>query len=409
MRITILKNLSAYISGVALLILFAWSNQAHSAATHRTSAVFTMTIVSDPVLEILFINDVFEVDNSDQDDALFPSFTVNETSASYAPDTHVLTVNAHSNSRALFTGREEPSAGIAGGTARIEGALEVFNGSSDFGFFLDVRVHGQIEVEGALDHPSEYAEAFYRAEFVGNRLDGLPSLPMIDTTRHDTESPSTLNGYDFVTTTEILGVNETYSILIPPSIEYSGDVINLHFYRIGLFVQAGGAASSRFVDGSNFIIAEPVDSADRISIENVLPTSLYAAVNAHSEQNSSCIKFDDENELKVIIVGNKDLDVKNISLSSLQFAGLAVEQQKQPQCIVRDITSSKTDHGKKNRRDGINDLICDFSIDRAAWSPTDNIALLTGKLLDGTPLRGGDLVCRGKEFFRVNKTSGWLN
>lgn len=401
MRITNLKNLSVYILGIVFFILFTCGNQAYAAAMHRASVVFTMTIVSEPVLEILSITDVIEQDLSESGAALFPSFTINEASASYAPDTRVLTINANSNGRALYTGREEPGSGIQSGAARAVGQLEFFN-PSGLGFFVDVRVHGQIEVEGALDHSSEYAETGYRVEFVGNRLDGLPSSPLINTTRNDTVSPLTINGYNFITTTEILGVNETYTILIPPSIEIIGEVINVRLYSFGLFVQALGASYSRFLDGSSSIISEPVTSADFINAEKELPTSIYAAVNAHSEQNSSCINLDSENELEVIIVGSKDLDVKNISLSSLQFAGLVVEQKKQPQCEMKDITSTKIDKGKRNRRDGISDLICDFSIDKAKWSPANNIALLTGELLDGTPLRGGDLVCRGKEYIRVD-------
>jgi hypothetical protein len=87
--------------------------------------------------------------------------------------------------------------------------------------------------------------------------------------------------------------------------------------------------------------------------------------------------------IPVAVLGSDTLDVTEIDLSTLSFAGLdvRVKGNGDPQCSVKDTNG-----------DGHDDLVCQFVDDPDNWIPDDGTATLTGQLNDGTVFHGTDSI-----------------
>jgi len=101
-----------------------------------------------------------------------------------------------------------------------------------------------------------------------------------------------------------------------------------------------------------------------------------------SEPN--CLNINGHGVIPVAINGSEGLDVYEVDLASLQLAGLGVRVKGNgdPQCGYEDWNE-----------DGYIDLVCQFVDDPTLWSPADGQAILTGYLIDGTPIEGSDSIC----------------
>ena len=235
------------LAGLGALVLLVAPLPAQAISGFAVTIHATMTLEG-PVADIIAVLDVTEDVTDESSTTGFPSFTNSSGSVSYDPATHTLTVIARSNGAANFAGGI-PQA-VASAVSRVRGTLGLINPSQDIGFFLDIRVHATMEYAGSLSHPAEYAETLFDIQFAGNRLDGLPADGvLVPTERTSTLNPGLENGYDLVTTTEILGLEERYTVRIPPG----GP--GFEILDLGLFLQAGGAAASR-VDGSTVLALE---------------------------------------------------------------------------------------------------------------------------------------------------------
>jgi hypothetical protein len=97
----------------------------------------------------------------------------------------------------------------------------------------------------------------------------------------------------------------------------------------------------------------------------------------------NCFNINSHGVIPVAILGNADLDVTLIDVSTLDFAGLDVRIKGNgaPQCSVEDVTG-----------DGYLDLVCQF-VDDSTWTSEDGYATLSGNLLDGTSISGIDEIC----------------
>lgn len=96
--------------------------------------------------------------------------------------------------------------------------------------------------------------------------------------------------------------------------------------------------------------------------------------------------------IPVAILGSADFDVKQIDVSTLSFAGMAVRVKgnDKPQCSIDDVSGDfSTPEGAP---DGYDDLVCQFVDDTSSWMVGDGEATLTGQLLDGTPFEGTDSI-----------------
>jgi len=98
----------------------------------------------------------------------------------------------------------------------------------------------------------------------------------------------------------------------------------------------------------------------------------------------NCLNIDGKGVIPVSINGAEDFDVRDIDISSLEFAGLdvGVKGNDEPQCSYGDWNG-----------DGYTDIVCQFVDNPDNWSPDNGTATLAGELLDGTPIEGSDSIC----------------
>jgi hypothetical protein len=217
---------------------------AHAISQYVVSAHATLTLDA-PVADLLAVLDVSDDVATEDGSTQLPSFSNSSGSVSYDPDTHTLTVIAASNGVANFAGGI-PQA-IGSGIVRAHGTIGLINPFADIGFLLEIRVHATFEYAGLLSHPAEWAETLFDLQFAGTPFAGLPEDGrLVVEERTSTADPGLENGFDLLTTTAFLGVEETYTVFIPPG-GSTFDILDL-----GLFVQAGGSTASR-VDGSTIL------------------------------------------------------------------------------------------------------------------------------------------------------------
>jgi hypothetical protein len=92
-------------------------------------------------------------------------------------------------------------------------------------------------------------------------------------------------------------------------------------------------------------------------------------------------------------LGSASFNVNNVDMSTLSFAGLdvCVRGNNTQQCSVEDVSGNFA--SPEGAPDGYPDLVCQFVDDPNLWSPDDGTATLTGKLFDGTSIKGIDSIC----------------
>lgn len=90
--------------------------------------------------------------------------------------------------------------------------------------------------------------------------------------------------------------------------------------------------------------------------------------------------------IPVAILGGADFDVRQVDVSTLGLAGLLVRVKPNgvPQCSIDDVS------GPEGVADGYPDLVCQFVDEPDLWIPGEDTAMLTGNLVDGTPISGSD-------------------
>ena len=241
-------TLRVFLPCVAALVLSLTPTRATAISEYITRIHATLTLEGPSAEDIIVVVDVAEHVTTDDRGSDFPSFSAFNGSASYDEATHTLTVIAETNGAANFAGGIPVA--VASGMTRTRGTLGLINPSEDIGFFIDVRIQASFEYTGVLSHPAEFAETIFALDFAGSRLSGLPpDGTLVPPLRTSTEDPGFENGFDLVTSTAFLAVDETYSVLIPPG--GSGFVI----HDLGFLAQAGGAAASR-VNGSTILALE---------------------------------------------------------------------------------------------------------------------------------------------------------
>lgn len=389
------------------VLFVASSNPAYAISTFSTRVVIQLIIEGGPVPEIIQVVDLTESDLSEAGDTGFPSFTNIEKSAEYDPDTRTLTVEILTNGAANYAGGIDRA--IANAMGRVAGSLGLVN-PSEFGFFLDVRVTGYIEVAGWLSNLAEYAETFYSIQVVGDLLEGIPEDgELLPGEWISTRDDPPLGSYDFIIDTTFLGIDETFSVLIPPSVSVeSGSDVTFRIYSLGVFGHAGGAAASH-VFGSTIVAIEDDDLPERpeeVSPEET-PSHINVRLDVKPGSRKNCINLNGRGTIKAAILGGPEIDVTQIDPPSLELSGLPVAMRKAGphyagrfgknthklddfKCAVRDVGGDTGRNGKQ-RPDGWPDLVCRFIDDPQVWAPvSENIAVITGRLKDGTTLSGGD-------------------
>jgi hypothetical protein len=240
----------------AALLTCAFSGKvAWAVASYGVSLHATVTIEDTPVRSLLGFVDLDQHVRPAEEPTLFPSFVSTLGSTNVDLDDFQITIDAESTGAAFFTGAGEPASAEA--ITRSLGVLGIVN-SSDLGFFLDVRVQGYFEFRGSVDQDlSEVAGTNFALSFWGSALDGLPSHPFLVSYYTSTRDEGIDTEFDLVTSTFLLGIDETYSILIPPSFsEPEPGVIAIEIFELGILGQAGGQALSLYDGMSPRILAD---------------------------------------------------------------------------------------------------------------------------------------------------------
>lgn len=98
----------------------------------------------------------------------------------------------------------------------------------------------------------------------------------------------------------------------------------------------------------------------------------------------NCFNINGHGVVPVAILGSGDLNVFDIDVTTLNFAGLEVKVQKKgtPMCGYDDVNA-----------DGMMDLVCQFFDDPTLWQGGADTANLTGQMNDGSSFRGTDNIC----------------
>ncbi|MDY6839641.1 MAG: LecA/PA-IL family lectin, partial [Thermodesulfobacteriota bacterium] len=98
----------------------------------------------------------------------------------------------------------------------------------------------------------------------------------------------------------------------------------------------------------------------------------------------NCFNLNGHGVIPVAILGSADFDVSDIDVETLSFAGLEVRVRgnKGPLCST-----------EYSNEDEFLDLVCHFEDDPENWVPQNDMAELTGELVDGTPIEGTDSIC----------------
>ena len=99
---------------------------------------------------------------------------------------------------------------------------------------------------------------------------------------------------------------------------------------------------------------------------------------------SNCLNINGNGVIPVAILGSDTLNVGDVSLDSLVFAGLEVRVRGNDakSCGIEDVNA-----------DAFNDLVCQFEDSPELWMPGSGFATLTGKLVNGDEISGSDNIC----------------
>lgn len=136
-----------------------------------------------------------------------------------------------------------------------------------------------------------------------------------------------------------------------------------------------GGRSLRLEEGGQWVhtmvILTPITAVRTVGID-VKPNS-----------DPSSFNLDGNGTIPVAVLGEADLGPHDIDPSSLQLNGLVISYRGngQPQCEAEDVDG-----------DGYADLVCHFEDDLSRWTGPDDVATLTGSLLDDTAIQGSDAI-----------------
>jgi hypothetical protein len=217
-----------------------------------------------PVADIVQVLDVYQDLEDSPSTTGLPSFTNSSGSATWDPDTKTLTVIAEVNGAASYTGTPDPA--LVSDVARMVATLGIINPSQDIGWLLEVRVQAFIEDSGLVEEGlAEIARTFFDLQFAGSRLAGLPTDgQIVPTIRTSTRDPGLEAGYDLATTIAFLGLEEDFTVVIPPG--GSG----FEILDVGLFLQVGGAATSALSSSTSMPLEFLPEPPEVITAEQLL-------------------------------------------------------------------------------------------------------------------------------------------
>jgi hypothetical protein len=257
---------------LGLVLANGGGESAQALATYRTSGDVTLEISGAPLdAGLLLVYDTFSRIQDRDNDPAFPSFVIPESDVTFSSDERSARVRVASTGAANYAGGAD--AAHAEGDTFSVAAFGIVN-PTDLGFFLDVSIRGSFQYAASVDDGfQENAGTRFIISHWGSALEGLHDpLSIVYASRflraplHPAGGPL---AFDLVTTTFVLGADEDYSLLIPPSFvvdESDGVVITTTIHEVGIQVHAGGEATSILGGATSLVVDEaepgpPVDPA----------------------------------------------------------------------------------------------------------------------------------------------------
>ncbi len=150
-----------------------------------------------------------------------------------------------------------------------------------------------------------------------------------------------------------------------------------------------GTILPQYLDvGIHTLTLEVEDGTDIVPDDMVLKIIPQIDIKPGSYPNS--LNINGHGVIPVAIMGSANLDVSDVDIQTLCFAGLElrVKGNGSPQCSIQDVSGDFiTPEGAP---DGYPDLVCQFVDNPDNWIPGDGTATLTGQLIDGTPFEWTD-------------------
>lgn len=126
-------------------------------------------------------------------------------------------------------------------------------------------------------------------------------------------------------------------------------------------------------------------TVDDISLDIDIVTVQPVEIDIKPGSDPNCFNINGNGVIPVAILGSADLDVSEIDVTTLSFAGLEVRVRgnKGPLCSI-----------EYSNEDTFPDLVCHFEDEAENWTAgTEPEADITGALFDGTPISGTDEIC----------------
>jgi hypothetical protein len=125
----------------------------------------------------------------------------------------------------------------------------------------------------------------------------------------------------------------------------------------------------------------------------LVPVPIDVGIDIKPGSYPNCFNLNGHGVIPVAILGSAVLDVTDIDVTSVQFAGLNVRVKGNGyvQCSIEDVSGDFA--SPEGAPDGLDDLVCQFVDDAGSWSADNGTASVIGELLDGTVFLGTDEIC----------------
>jgi hypothetical protein len=115
------------------------------------------------------------------------------------------------------------------------------------------------------------------------------------------------------------------------------------------------------------------------------PEEVLVTIDIKPGSDPNCINNDGNGVIPVAILGSADFDVTTVDVASVALAGMSVRvagKSDKYQAHIDDVNG-----------DGFDDLVCQIEDFDGVLDEGADTAVLTGNLLDGTPIVGTDTIC----------------
>lgn len=215
-----------------------------------------------------------------------------------------------------------------------------------------------------------------------------PELATNETgTSHSITATVTLDG------SPVEGVELVFEIIDGPHQSISGNAIT-NAEGIATFSYSGTTVGVDLIRASGDTDGDATREMSNIATKEWVPPKVKTVlIDIKPGSYPNCFNINGAGVIPVAILGSSEVDITQIDVNSLSFAGLSarIKGNGSPQCSEEDVSGDFTN--PEGAADGFIDLVCQFVDDPNTWTPSDGKASIEGMLLEGTPILGTDEIC----------------